>query len=99
GSDGGVESHSDTLLTMAPLDDTVQGRWLNETLHGRTLVTTMPADAQDRPPQPEQAQLLVEGRRSRALLRVRAELVDRMVNEAGEVTIAQSRIIGEMRAM
>jgi chemosensory pili system protein ChpA (sensor histidine kinase/response regulator) len=35
----------------------------------------------------------------RALLRVRADLVDRLVNEAGEVAIARSRIDGELRAL
>ena len=35
----------------------------------------------------------------RAMLRVRADLVDRLVNEAGEVTIARSRIEGELRAV
>jgi chemosensory pili system protein ChpA (sensor histidine kinase/response regulator) len=35
----------------------------------------------------------------RAMLRVRAEVVDRLVNEAGEVSIARSRIEGEMRAL
>ncbi len=34
---------------------------------------------------------------SRAMLRVRADMVDRLVNEAGEVSIARSRIEGEMR--
>ncbi|MGB0127362.1 MAG: Hpt domain-containing protein [Rhodocyclaceae bacterium] len=34
---------------------------------------------------------------SRATLRVRADLIDRFVNEAGEITIARSRIEGEMR--
>ncbi len=33
---------------------------------------------------------------ARALLRVRADIVDRLVNEAGEVSIARSRIEGEM---
>ncbi|OGA27584.1 MAG: hypothetical protein A3I01_03630 [Betaproteobacteria bacterium RIFCSPLOWO2_02_FULL_65_24] len=32
-------------------------------------------------------------------LRVRAEMVDRLVNQAGEVSIARSRIEGEMRAL
>jgi chemosensory pili system protein ChpA (sensor histidine kinase/response regulator) len=36
---------------------------------------------------------------SRAVLRVRADIVDRLVNEAGEVAIARSRIEGEMRAL
>ncbi len=35
----------------------------------------------------------------KAVLRVRAEVVDRLVNEAGEVAIARSRIEGEMRAL
>jgi chemosensory pili system protein ChpA (sensor histidine kinase/response regulator) len=35
----------------------------------------------------------------RATLRVRADLVDRLVNEAGELSIARSRIEGEMRAI
>jgi chemosensory pili system protein ChpA (sensor histidine kinase/response regulator) len=34
-----------------------------------------------------------------ALLRVRAENIDRLVNEAGEVAIARSRIEGEMRVL
>ena len=35
----------------------------------------------------------------RALLRVRADIVDRLVNEAGEVAIARARIDGELRAL
>jgi len=35
----------------------------------------------------------------KALLRVRADIVDRLVNQAGEVAIARSRIEGEMRAL
>jgi chemosensory pili system protein ChpA (sensor histidine kinase/response regulator) len=96
---GAAESYSDTSLTLAPLDVTLHGRTLIQTLHGRTLITTMPVDGQENQPESEQARAVADARRSRALLRVRAELVDRMVNEAGEVTIAQSRIIGEMRAM
>jgi chemosensory pili system protein ChpA (sensor histidine kinase/response regulator) len=36
---------------------------------------------------------------SRAMLRVRADLIDRLVNEAGEVSIARSRIEGDLRAI
>jgi chemosensory pili system protein ChpA (sensor histidine kinase/response regulator) len=36
---------------------------------------------------------------TRAVLRVRADVVDRLVNQAGEVAIARSRIEGEMRAL
>jgi chemosensory pili system protein ChpA (sensor histidine kinase/response regulator) len=35
----------------------------------------------------------------RAMLRVRADLIDRLVNEAGEMSIARSRIEGEMRTL
>lgn len=35
----------------------------------------------------------------RATLRVRAELIDRLVNEAGELSIARARIEGEMRSL
>ncbi|MDR3323846.1 MAG: response regulator, partial [Zoogloeaceae bacterium] len=35
----------------------------------------------------------------RAMLRVRADLVDRLVNEAGELSIARARIEGEMREL
>ncbi|NJD26092.1 MAG: response regulator [Betaproteobacteria bacterium] len=40
-----------------------------------------------------------EGGDRRALLRVRADLVDRLVNEAGEMSIARARIEGEMRSL
>ena len=36
---------------------------------------------------------------SRALLRVRADIVDQLVNEAGEVAIARARVEGELRAL
>ena len=35
----------------------------------------------------------------RASLRVRADLIDRLVNEAGEISIARARIEGEMRSL
>ena len=35
----------------------------------------------------------------RATLRVRADLIDRLVNEAGELSIARTRIEGEMRSL
>ncbi|MBK6632362.1 MAG: Hpt domain-containing protein [Betaproteobacteria bacterium] len=40
-----------------------------------------------------------EAMAARAMLRVRADQVDRLVNEAGELSIARSRIEGEMRAL
>jgi chemosensory pili system protein ChpA (sensor histidine kinase/response regulator) len=36
---------------------------------------------------------------ARALLRVRADIIDKLVNEAGEIAISRGRIEGEMRAL
>ncbi len=36
---------------------------------------------------------------ARAALRVRADIIDRLVNEAGEVAIARARVEGELRAL
>ncbi len=41
----------------------------------------------------------VETEGARALLRVRADLIDRLVNEAGEVAIARARVEGELRSL
>lgn len=52
--------------------------------------------------QPERAvaeEAETEAAAVRAMLRVRADLIDRLVNEAGEMSIARSRIEGEMRAL
>ena len=49
--------------------------------------------------QPEQNEGESEAGEQRAVLRVRADLIDRLVNEAGELSIARSRIEGEMRAI
>jgi chemosensory pili system protein ChpA (sensor histidine kinase/response regulator) len=43
---------------------------------------------------PDEAEVAAQ---QRAVLRVRADTIDRLVNEAGEVSIARSRIEGEMR--
>ncbi|WP_334157044.1 hybrid sensor histidine kinase/response regulator [Oryzomicrobium sp.] len=48
------------------------------------------------PTKPAEAETDAAGR---STLRVRADLVDRLVNEAGEIAIARSRIEGEMRAL
>jgi len=48
---------------------------------------------------PEFAEAEGDGAVQRASLRVRADLIDRLVNEAGELSIARSRIEGEMRAI
>src|SRR5882672_181220 len=56
-------------------------------------VATKPA-AGPKPVPPSEREL-----QPKALLRVRADVVDRLVNEAGEVAIARSRIEGEMRTL
>ncbi|MEO8507867.1 MAG: Hpt domain-containing protein [Betaproteobacteria bacterium] len=48
-------------------------------------------------PRPEPVPELETG--ARAQLRVRADTIDRLVNEAGEVAIARSRVEGELRAL
>jgi len=50
------------------------------------------------PAQPD-AEADAEAGGSTATLRVRADLIDRLVNEAGELSIARTRIEGEMRSL
>jgi chemosensory pili system protein ChpA (sensor histidine kinase/response regulator) len=45
------------------------------------------------------AETEVDATAQRATLRVRADLIDRLVNEAGELSIARARIEGEMRSL
>ena len=45
------------------------------------------------------AQLQRDGEAARPMLRVRADMVDRLVNQAGEVSIARSRIEAELRVL
>ena len=51
------------------------------------------APAAAAPPEAEAA------RAAMAMLRVRADLIDRLVNEAGEVAIARARVEGELRSL
>ncbi len=46
-----------------------------------------------------EAEAEVDAVAQRATLRVRADLIDRLVNEAGELSIARARIEGEMRSL
>ncbi len=55
-------------------------------------VSATQAPAMDREQEGEQAA-------HRATVRVRADLIDRLVNEAGELSIARARIEGEMRSL
>ncbi|MDQ6917533.1 MAG: Hpt domain-containing protein, partial [Pseudomonadota bacterium] len=45
------------------------------------------------------AQPAVDPESTRAMLRVRADLIDRLVNEAGEVAITRARVEGELRSL
>ena len=50
-------------------------------------------------PMPPRAEALEPEAGARAMLRVRADTVDRLVNEAGEVAIARARVEGELRTL
>ena len=58
--------------------------------------TTAPAVVQ---PLHVEAEAETDAAGQRATLRVRADLIDRLVNEAGELSIARTRIEGEMRSL
>jgi chemotaxis protein histidine kinase CheA len=63
----------------------------------RTVVVSLPKP--DYAPSRADADAVdVEGG-GRAMLRVRADIIDRLVNEAGEVAIARARIESELRAL
>ncbi len=63
----------------------------------RTVVVSLPTP--DHAPSRAEAEAVdVEGG-GRAMLRVRADIIDRLVNEAGEVAIARARIESELRAL
>jgi len=64
----------------------------------RGVVTPLPLAAQPAPVAAAAAPA-AEGEAARAMLRVRAQLIDRLVNEAGEVAIARARVEGELRAL
>ncbi|MFN3751009.1 MAG: Hpt domain-containing protein [Thiobacillus sp.] len=73
----------------------------SETAHGVTITVDTPAGAGAAAPAPAAASTAAQpaGRDASALtLRVRADWVDRMVNQAGEVAIARSRIESEVFA-
>ena len=53
----------------------------------------------DRTPPESAAATPGDSEAQKAMLRVRADLVDRLVNEAGELSIARARIEGEMRSL
>lgn len=77
-----------------------------ERLRAGPQVETPLAPAGDGEPQaapaaikPAEAESEADAAGQRATLRVRADLIDRLVNEAGELSIARTRIEGEMRSL
>jgi chemosensory pili system protein ChpA (sensor histidine kinase/response regulator) len=67
---------------------------------GETLASVVPIDAEAKAAQPAPETAVPEAESSaRAMLRVRADTIDRLVNEAGEVAIARARVEGELRAL
>ena len=62
------------------------------------LPTLQPA-ASTQAPRPEPHSAAAEPESRQAVLRVRANLLDRLVNEAGELSITRTRIEGEMRSL
>jgi chemosensory pili system protein ChpA (sensor histidine kinase/response regulator) len=61
-----------------------------------TAPAAAPAEPEQAKPAAKEAEAAAAGR---AMLRVRADVIDRLVNEAGEVSIARSRIEGELRGL
>ncbi len=86
-ADAPVEVPDETASEMAP----------EELSAAESSGTTADQRAPGGPAEPADADTDAAGQR--ALLRVRADLIDRLVNEAGELSIARSRIEGEMRAI
>ena len=71
-------------------------------LASHPIVTPLPVATQPAPVPLEAAaaaQPAVDVEGTRAMLRVRADLIDRLVNEAGEVAITRARIEGELRSL
>jgi len=61
------------------------------------IVVPKPAPVASSPPAPVPVVETESGQR--AQLRVRADMIDRLVNEAGEVAIARARVEGELRSL
>jgi chemosensory pili system protein ChpA (sensor histidine kinase/response regulator) len=60
---------------------------------------SVPASATEATSSPTPAARIEHEVDAKAMLRVRADIVDQLVNEAGEVAIARARVEGELRAL
>jgi chemosensory pili system protein ChpA (sensor histidine kinase/response regulator) len=107
----GIESHVDQLHgapALAFLDefdaafDRVHGMvedLAHPELRAAAVETEAAAPGAGKAAETETAESEVELAAARAMLRVRADMVDKLANEAGEMAIARSRIEGEMRTL
>ncbi|HZI83141.1 MAG TPA: response regulator, partial [Casimicrobiaceae bacterium] len=83
-----------------PVDAAPQPRAVVTPLIQPAAPATVAAPAAASAPAVELPAAPVEAEASRvAMLRVRADLIDRLVNEAGEVAIARARVEGELRSL
>ena len=89
------ESLAPNAVATPDAEHPADAQMLSAEHHDDALRTTDRADASDTPDAAEPGDALV----ARATLRVRADLIDRLVNEAGELSIARARIEGEMRSL
>ena len=93
-----IESGCDTLaqaverLREGPQEAVVETAGAEGTEHIPPSIGTIPAATHDHDAESEAGG-------QKATLRVRADLIDRLVNEAGELSIARTRIEGEMRSL
>ncbi|MET0683604.1 MAG: Hpt domain-containing protein [Casimicrobiaceae bacterium] len=87
----------DESIPVAEADHAAVSEIAAATPTERTVVVSLPTP--DHTPLRAEADAVdVEGG-SRSMLRVRADIIDRLVNEAGEVAIARARIESELRAL
>ncbi|TPW00664.1 MAG: type IV pili sensor histidine kinase and response regulator, partial [Alphaproteobacteria bacterium] len=82
---------------VAPSPDTAASPEVAPAAPAETLVPVVNRRHEGR--QPLDAEAETDPGTQRAMLRVRADLIDRLVNEAGELSIARARIEGEMRGL
>ncbi len=96
-----VDEPESPIVTAAPLAAApLAAVPLAAAPHVEAAPATPAASAPDRADQKPATQAEQElAAASRAMLRVRADLIDRLVNEAGEVSIARSRIEGDLRSI
>jgi chemosensory pili system protein ChpA (sensor histidine kinase/response regulator) len=96
---GGREVAAPAAETPAPAADTPAPALAAEPKAAPVETAAVADPATAKPVAPKPVPPSEREMQPKALLRVRADVVDRLVNEAGEVAIARSRIEGEMRTL